>query len=69
MRTTHYNITVHANDGVRDAIKAVSISVTDADDVALIITSGATASEAENTPASSVVYTVMATDSDTRRSC
>ncbi len=60
-----YNITVHANDGVRDATKAVSISVTNVDDTAPTITSAASASEAENTAASSVVYTVTATDSDT----
>ncbi len=60
-----YKITVHANDGVRDTSKGVSISVTNIDDTAPTITSGGSATEAENTPASSVVYTVTATDPDT----
>jgi hypothetical protein len=56
---------VHANDGVHDTTKNVSISVTDTNDVAPTITSGATASEAENTPAGNTVYQVFATDPDT----
>src|SRR5207344_920441 len=60
-----YQITVHANDGVHDTTKNVGISVTDTNDVAPTITSAATASEAENTAASSVVYTATATDPDT----
>ena len=60
-----YDIIVHANDGVHDTTKSVSISVTDTNDVAPTITSGATASEAENTPAGNTVYPVFATDPDT----
>src|SRR6185295_6087944 len=60
-----YQITVHANDGVHDTTKDVTISVTDTNDVAATITSGASASEAENTAASTVVYTATATDPDT----
>ena len=56
---------MHANDGVHDTTKNVSISVTDTNDVAPTITSGATASEAENTPAGNTVYQVFATDPDT----
>jgi len=46
-----YQIIVHANDGVHDTTQAVTISVTDTNDVAPTITSAATASEAENTAA------------------
>src|SRR5439155_433807 len=53
-----YQIVVHANDGVHDTTENVSISVTDTNDVAPTITSAATTSEAENTAASTVVYTV-----------
>src|SRR5207344_2840720 len=60
-----YDIVVHANDGVHDTTKAVAITVTDADDVAPTITSGASGSEAENTAASNVVYDANATDPDT----
>src|SRR5207244_3270753 len=56
---------VHANDGVHDTTKNVSISVTDTNDVAPTITSGATASTAENTPAGHTVYQVTAIDPDT----
>jgi Ca2+-binding RTX toxin-like protein len=59
-----YQIIVAASDGVRNGTKAVSITVTDANDVAPIITSGATSSVAENTPASSVVYTLVFSDPD-----
>src|SRR5204862_24911 len=60
-----YQSTVHANDGVHDTTKDVTISVTDTNDVAPTITSGTTGSEAENTAASNVVYTATATDPDT----
>jgi Ca2+-binding RTX toxin-like protein len=60
-----YSIVVHANDGTTDVTKAVTISVTDTNDVAPTITSAATASEAENTVASHVVYQITATDPDT----
>jgi len=53
------------NDGVHDTTQAVTISVTDTNDVAPTITSAATASEAENTAAATVVYTATATDPDT----
>ena len=54
-----------ASDGPYAATQAVSISVTDANDVAPTVTSPASASEAENTAASSVVYTVTASDPGT----
>src|SRR6185437_17095989 len=60
-----YQVVVHANDGVHDTTQAVTISVTDTNDVAATITSGTSASEAENTAASSVVYQATATDPDT----
>src|SRR5207253_2521479 len=60
-----YDLIVHANDGVHDTTQAVAITVTDTNDVAPTITSGATASEAENTAAATVVYTATATDPDT----
>src|SRR5207244_2124891 len=59
-----YDLIVHANDGVHDTSQALAITVTDTNDVAPTITSATTASEAENTAASSVVYTATATDPD-----
>ena len=47
-----YDIIVNVNDGVNAvATKAVAITVTDLNDTAPAITSGATGSEAENTAA------------------
>src|SRR2546429_4830542 len=60
-----YQVIVHANDGVHDTTQAVTISVTDTNDVAPTITSAATGSEAENTAATNVVYQIIATDTGT----
>ena len=60
-----YDIVVHASDGTLEDTQAVAITVTDANDVAPVITSGATGSEAENTATSNVVYDANATDPDT----
>jgi VCBS repeat-containing protein len=60
-----YEVLVHANDGVQDTTQAVTIAVTDTNDVAPAISSGATGSEAENAPTSNVVYDANATDPDT----
>src|SRR5439155_1083519 len=57
--------TVPTYDGVHDTTQALAITVTDTNDVAPTITSGTTASEAENTAANTVVYTATATDPDT----
>src|SRR5439155_1317008 len=59
-----YDITVHANDGVHDAAKAVAITVTDVNDVASTFTSGATGTEAENSATTNVVYDADVTDPD-----
>ncbi|KZD20585.1 DUF5801 repeats-in-toxin domain-containing protein [Tardiphaga robiniae] len=58
-----YDIIVHANDGTLDTTKAVAITVTNVNE-APAITSGATASEAENTAISNVVYQIAANDPD-----
>jgi Ca2+-binding RTX toxin-like protein len=63
-KNNSYQIVIHANDGVNDTTKSVTIGVTDANDVAPTFTSGATGSEAENTAASSVVYQAKVTDPD-----
>ena len=60
-----YEVVVHANDGVQDSTQAVTLAVTDTNDVAPTITSGATGGEAENAPLSNVVYDANATDPDT----
>ena len=60
-----YQITVLVSDGVHGNAQDVSITVTDVNDVAPTITSAASANEAENTAASSVVYTATASDPDT----
>ena len=60
-----YEVVVHANDGVQDSTQAVTLAVTDTNDVAPTISSGATGGEAENAPLSNVVYDASATDPDT----
>jgi len=57
-----YEITVQANDGSLAASQAVSITVTDQNDVAPVITTEAALSVAENTP---VVAALTSTDVDT----
>ncbi len=56
-----YNVTVHANDGAFDVTQAVAITVTNVN-AAPVFTSGATGTEAENTPIANVVYDANATD-------
>jgi Ca2+-binding RTX toxin-like protein len=46
-------------------VQSFSIAINDLNDVAPAITSGATGSEAENSPTTNAVYTVTATDPDT----
>lgn len=57
-----YEINVRASDGVLTTTQAVSITVENENDVAPVITSGATATIAENSAAT--VYTATATDAD-----
>ncbi|MER9690281.1 cadherin domain-containing protein, partial [Mesorhizobium sp. M0139] len=59
-----YDVTVQASDGTLTSSQTFTINVTDVDE-APTVTSGATASVAENAPASTVVYTATATDPDT----
>ncbi|WP_323761805.1 cadherin domain-containing protein [Maricaulis sp.] len=57
-----YEITVRASDGVLTTTQAVSITVENENDVAPVITSGSTATIAENS--AGTVYTATATDAD-----
>ena len=57
-----YEINVRASDGALTTTQAVSITVENENDVAPVITSGATASIAENS--AGIVYTATATDAD-----
>ncbi len=59
-----YNITVNAFDGVQTAAQAVAITVTGINDTAPTFTSGTSATIAENTLASTVVYDANVTDPD-----
>ncbi|UCI06130.1 beta strand repeat-containing protein [Mesorhizobium sp. B1-1-8] len=59
-----YGVTVQASDGTLTSSQTFTIAVTDVNE-APTVTSGATASVAENAPASTVVYTATATDPDT----
>ncbi|MES0027262.1 MULTISPECIES: cadherin domain-containing protein, partial [unclassified Mesorhizobium] len=62
---TSHTITVQASDGAGPTTaQTFTINVTDVNE-APTVTSGATASVAENAPASTVVYTATATDPDT----
>eukprot|EP01031_Cornospumella_fuschlensis_P024979 gene24979-30177_t len=62
---TSYSFNVLATDAKGNAgSKAVSLNVTNVDEVAPSITSGATATVAENTAATTVVYTATASDTD-----
>uniref|UniRef100_UPI0035B2446B cadherin domain-containing protein n=1 Tax=Zoogloea sp. TaxID=49181 RepID=UPI0035B2446B len=56
-----YDVTVQATDGTLSSTKAIAVTVTAVNDSTPVITSGATASVAENTTA---VMTVTATDAD-----
>ena len=60
-----YEIEVTASDGSLTDTQAVTINVTDQNDVAPLITSGDAVTVAENTPASTVIYTTIITDPDT----
>ena len=59
-----YEVTVHANDGLNDTTRDVTISVTDVNDNSPVFSSGTTASAAENVSTSAVVYDANATDAD-----
>jgi VCBS repeat-containing protein len=61
-----YDITVTASDGLaaHDVTQNVAITVTDLNDNTPSFTSPTTASESENSAASNVVYTAVATDAD-----
>ena len=58
-----YVVEVTANDGVNSTPNTITVTVTDANDPP-VINSGTTGTEAENTPASNVVYDADATDLD-----
>ncbi|HJQ56168.1 MAG TPA: hypothetical protein VJ890_04640 [Vineibacter sp.] len=61
-----YEVVVEVSDGAGGLdSQAITITVTDENDVAPTITSGATGNVAENTPAATVVYDANATDPDT----
>jgi hypothetical protein len=58
-----YNFTVVATDSANNATeKAVTFAISNLDEVAPIITSGATATVAENASTATVIYTATATD-------
>ncbi|MEO7223260.1 MAG: cadherin domain-containing protein, partial [Devosia sp.] len=59
-----YALTVRATQGTTSTTKAVTISVNNLNDQAPVFQSGTTASIAENTAASVVVYDANATDAD-----
>ena len=56
-----YVVQVQASDGIATDVQTITVNVTNAN-LAPVITSGATGSEAENTPIANAVYTVTATD-------
>ena len=61
-----YNVTVTASDGVNtSAAQAITVTVTDINDTAPVITSGGVAAFAENTAIGTAVYTATSTDADT----
>jgi len=62
--TNAYEVTVQVSDGVQSDTQALTVTVTDANDVAPTITSGTTAKVAENTPATTVIYQATAIDPD-----
>jgi Ca2+-binding RTX toxin-like protein len=59
-----YQVQISASDGVNTTPKTITVNLTDANDNAPVFTSGAIASESENTPASYVVYDANAMDAD-----
>ena len=61
---TSYVFTVVASDGLNTTEKSVTVNVIDANDSALLITSGATGSVTENAAATTVIYTATRTDAD-----
>ena len=64
--TGSHQVTVRVTDSASQTYdETFTINVTDVNDVAPTITSGATASEAENTAIANVVYQAAATDPDT----
>ena len=61
---TSYGFTVVADDGINRAEKAVTVTVTDLNDNAPVITSAATGSVTENAATTTVIYTATRTDAD-----
>ena len=59
-----YDIIVKASDGTKSSTQAVAITVTDVNDNTPVITSGASASIAENVATTTAVYKVTGTDGD-----
>jgi VCBS repeat-containing protein len=59
-----YDVTVRVSDGIAFVDQAISVSVDDVNDNAPIFSSAGTASEAENMPATNVVYDADAADAD-----
>ena len=60
-----FSFAVRATQGVTSSVKNVTVTVTDANDNAPVISSGGTASVTEGTSATAVVYDAEATDADT----
>jgi autotransporter-associated beta strand protein len=61
---TSYLFTVVASDGINRTEKAVTVSVTDRNDNAPVITSAAVGSVTENAVTTTVIYTATRTDAD-----
>jgi hypothetical protein len=59
-----YHVQVKASDGSNFSTQNVTVNLANVNDNAPVITSGAAASEAENTATTNVVYQVTATDAD-----
>ncbi|WP_048440512.1 cadherin domain-containing protein [Caenimonas sp. SL110] len=61
---TSYDFNVVANDGVNTTVRAVHVTVDNANDTAPVFTSGSTGSVTENAPTSTAIYTATTTDAD-----
>ncbi len=59
-----YAVQVTANDGANSTIQNITVTLTDANDIAPVFISGATGGEAENSSTANVVYDADATDAD-----
>ena len=59
-----HSFTVQVSDGTSTDTQTVTLSVTDVNEAAPVITSGVSATAAENVGAAAVLYTATATDAD-----